>query len=93
MASDIKKFINGSLVCNNRAEVIKQLADVKSIAGEFNIQCQNTIENTGKRESSLRYQLSSKTMGEFITIAILKFDEAQKLQEIDEIYHQINPAN
>lgn len=86
VSPDVKKVINNQTVCNNSLELSQQLQEVRTMAGRVSAHLVNHCNDTENRQCAVRYLLSTETAGSFTTLAIVDYDENQKIRKIDEIY-------
>ncbi|MFN7038233.1 MAG: hypothetical protein ACK4OM_01490 [Alphaproteobacteria bacterium] len=82
-----RKIINGNIACNNIHELKTQLEQVKSATEDWNIKPNNIIQSDNAEICVVQYELHSANLGNFITIAILGYNNGL-IEEINEVYNQ-----
>ncbi|AZL15255.1 hypothetical protein [Rickettsiales endosymbiont of Stachyamoeba lipophora] len=89
-AENFKKLVNGVELVSDRSAISKQLADVKLIAGCWVVELKEHLPCIDNIHCTLRYYLITKNLGSFDVIAILKSHDGNLLDEVNEIYYQMD---
>ncbi|MBY0280701.1 MAG: hypothetical protein K2W94_00900 [Alphaproteobacteria bacterium] len=86
-AAKCKKIINGKLVLETDQDFRNQLKDLTKASNGWEVELADKIAGDDGRTCVVRYYLTSKTLGKFTTIAILRFDNSGALKKVNEVYH------
>jgi hypothetical protein len=88
-AAKCKKIINGKLALETDQEFKNQLKDLTKASEGWQIEPLDQIAGNDGKTCVVRYFLTSKTLGQFTTIAILHYDSTGALEEVNEVYHPV----
>lgn len=83
------KTANSIPLVNQRTQLKEQLENVREVSGAWDIIEKELIPFQDAYRCLIRYRLVSKNFGSFEVMTILHMDEDNKIQSIDENYHQI----
>ena len=86
-AAKCKKIINGERVFETDQAFKNHLKELTKISEGWHIELADQMAGTDGKTCVVRYFLTSKTLGKFTTIAILRYDDSGALEEVNEVYH------
>lgn len=87
-SKNVTKVENGKVIAIGHEELTKQLANAISQASPWRIEVLDLLEDKDKNIGIVRFTWNSKCIGLHITTAILKFDDDNKITEINEVYNK-----
>jgi hypothetical protein len=84
-----KKIANGNQLVGNRGELNTQLGGVREMACDWNIDPTFIIPSDDGKSCTFRYKINTEKAGTFDVLAVMGSANGELIDNIDEVYYQI----
>lgn len=89
-AECVTKVENGKVIVVGAGELLNQLRNARTYAFPWTVEILDLLVDKENQTAAVRFTWNSDQVGLHITTAILKFDEAGKIVEINEVYNKFS---
>lgn len=88
-SSFFKKVANGEILVAKASDLMSQIEQCRALAGAWTIEVIYVIPAKDNTSCTIRYVLRSEKAGDFDVIALLKSQNGIHIDQIDEVYYQL----
>lgn len=85
------KRINGQIAVSKSVDLQPQLLECLKGSGPWQIKVAHVIPSYDNKMCTIRYIIATEKAGTFDIIALIKSENGQTIDAIDEIYYQVAP--
>ncbi|MBA4749465.1 MAG: hypothetical protein H2057_02475 [Alphaproteobacteria bacterium] len=88
-APSFKKIANGEVLVAKASDLISQIDQCRALTGPWTLEVIYVIPAKDNTSCTIRYVLRSEKAGDFDVIALLKSQNGTHIDQIDEVYYQL----
>lgn len=84
---NVKKIINSKVICTSRAQLIKQMIDVRTTYGIHKVHLLESFESADRTADIIHWEITyAKDNSTESIMTIVKYNEKGIIEEINEVY-------
>lgn len=87
-AENVTKIENGKVIVVGLKSLLEQLKNARDFGFPWDLKVLELLEENEKKQGAIQFTWNSKKVGLHITTAILRFDDNNRIIEINEVYNK-----